>query len=208
MSATLPRTVNYGEKRVRFRRNGSEAVNSITFQVTGVSKLLSSVSRILDKGNTVVFSRSGDGSYIRNEATAEKVPIIEDKGTFVTANCWTLHPEQWKRTAAVEEGIRNLRTAVVPVRLPICVIPYLLLDYKLPTVSTVWHTEEVQWYLEWENFKDQTKFQFVTYEQITVEPKICNCPVKSQMERTDHLHISNTGWSRDCDIRFLKVCSC
>ena len=36
-------------KRVRFRRNGSEAVNSITFQVTGVSKPLASVSRILDK---------------------------------------------------------------------------------------------------------------------------------------------------------------
>ena len=68
---------------MRFRRNGSEAVNSITFQVTGVSKPLASVSGILDKGNTVVFSRSGEGSYIQNEATGEKVPIVEDKGTFV-----------------------------------------------------------------------------------------------------------------------------
>ena len=51
--------------------------------MTGVSKPLASVSRILDKGNTVVFSRSGEGSYIRNEATGEKVPIVEDKGTFV-----------------------------------------------------------------------------------------------------------------------------
>ena len=58
---------NHGEKRVRFRRNGSEAVNSITFQVTGVSKPLASVGRILDKG-----------SYIWNEATGEKVPIVED----------------------------------------------------------------------------------------------------------------------------------
>ena len=48
-----------------------------------VSKPLASVSWILDKGNTVVFSRSREGSYIRNEATGEKVPIIEDKGTFV-----------------------------------------------------------------------------------------------------------------------------
>ena len=70
---------NHGEKRVRFRWNGSEAVNSITFQVTGVNKPLASVSRILDKGNTVVFSRSGEGSYIRKEATGEKVPIVEDK---------------------------------------------------------------------------------------------------------------------------------
>ena len=53
---------NHGEKRVRFKRNGSEAVNSITFQVTGVSKPLASVSRILDKGNAVVFSRSGEGT--------------------------------------------------------------------------------------------------------------------------------------------------
>ena len=73
---------DHGEKRVRFRRHGSEAVNSITFQVTGVSKPLASVSRILDKGNTVVFSRSGEGSYIPNEATGEKVPIVEDKETF------------------------------------------------------------------------------------------------------------------------------
>ena len=74
---------NHGEKTVRFRRNGSEAVNSITFQVSGVSKPLAPVSQILDKGNTVVFSRSCEGSYIRNEATGEKVPIVEDKGTFV-----------------------------------------------------------------------------------------------------------------------------
>lgn len=74
---------NLGEKRVRFRRNGSTAVNSITFQVTGVSKPLASVSRILDKGNTVVFSRAGEGSFIRNERTGEKIQIIEEKGTFV-----------------------------------------------------------------------------------------------------------------------------
>ena len=74
---------NLGEKRVRFRRNGSSAVNSITFQVTGVSKPLASVSRILDKGNTVVFSRAGEGSFIRNESTGEKIPIVEEKGTFV-----------------------------------------------------------------------------------------------------------------------------
>ena len=68
---------------MRFRRNGSDPVNSITFQVTGSASRSRPVSRILDKGNTAVFSRSGEGSYIRNEATGEKVPIIEDKGTFV-----------------------------------------------------------------------------------------------------------------------------
>ncbi len=72
---------NLGEKKVRFRRGGSSAVSSITFQVTEVGKPLASVSRILDKGNTVVFSRKG--SYIMNEATGEKIPIQEEKGTFV-----------------------------------------------------------------------------------------------------------------------------
>ena len=74
---------NHGEKRVRFLRNGSETVNSITLEVTRVSKPLASVSGFLDKGNTVVFSRSGEGSYIWNEVTGEKVPIIEDKRPFV-----------------------------------------------------------------------------------------------------------------------------
>ena len=55
---------NLGEKKVRFRRQGSAAVSSIMFQVTDVGKPLASVSRILDKGNIVVFSRKG--SYIMN----------------------------------------------------------------------------------------------------------------------------------------------
>ena len=62
---------NHGEKRARFRRNGFEAVNSITFQVTGVSKPLASVSRILDKGNTVVFSRSDQALEFEGELEAE-----------------------------------------------------------------------------------------------------------------------------------------
>ena len=74
---------NMGEKKVRFRREGSEAVNSIMLQVTGVGKPLASVSRILDKGNSVIFSRHGEGSYIVNEKTRQKIPIKEEKGTFV-----------------------------------------------------------------------------------------------------------------------------
>ena len=65
-----------GEKKVRFRREGSGAVNSIMFQVTGVGKPLASVSRILDKGNSVVFSRSGQGSYIVNEKTRERIQSL------------------------------------------------------------------------------------------------------------------------------------
>ena len=74
---------NIGEKKVKFKRAGSNAVNSITFQVTDVSKPLASVSRILDKGNAVIFSRSG--SYILNEVSGEKIPIVEEKSTFAPA---------------------------------------------------------------------------------------------------------------------------
>ena len=71
---------NIGEKKVKFKRAGSKAVYSITFQVTDVSKPLASVSRILDKGNAVIFSKSG--SYILNEVSGEKIPIVDGKGTF------------------------------------------------------------------------------------------------------------------------------
>ena len=39
--------------------------------------------RLLDKGNTVVFSRGNAGSYIGNDKTGEKTVIKEEKGTFV-----------------------------------------------------------------------------------------------------------------------------
>ena len=58
-------------------------MNKITFQVTDVAKPLASVSRILDKGNTVVFSRTKGGSYILNEKTGGKIPLAEEKVTFV-----------------------------------------------------------------------------------------------------------------------------
>ena len=84
---------NLGEKKGRFRRDGAKGVNSIKFQVTDVGKPLASVSRILDKGNSVVFSRNSGGSYIINEKTREKIPIREDKGTFVI-DVEFLEPEQ------------------------------------------------------------------------------------------------------------------
>jgi hypothetical protein len=72
---------NLGEKNVRFRGQNSSAVSSFMFQVTDVGKPPASVSRILDRGNNVVVSRKG--SHIMNEATGEKIPIQEEKGTFV-----------------------------------------------------------------------------------------------------------------------------
>ncbi len=58
-------------------------MNSITFQVTDVGKPLESVSRILDQGNRVVFSRAPEGSVIENEATGEWMPLKEEHGTLI-----------------------------------------------------------------------------------------------------------------------------
>ena len=78
---------NRGEKRVRFRSgvDGSKkGLNSIRFQVTDVNKPLASVSRMLDQGNTVVFTRrNGMKSYVINDATGEKLEFEEKKGVFV-----------------------------------------------------------------------------------------------------------------------------
>jgi hypothetical protein len=83
---------NMGEKKAKFRTNGTQAINGITFQVTDVSKPLASVSRILDKGNRVVFSRGPEGSYIENTETGEWFPLKEERGTFVLDVEW-LEPE-------------------------------------------------------------------------------------------------------------------
>ena len=61
VAANGARMENQGEKRVRFKTSGSGMMNSITLQVTDVGKPLAAVSRILDKGNTVVFSRGAAG---------------------------------------------------------------------------------------------------------------------------------------------------
>ena len=74
---------NYGEKRARFGKEGLEGISNMLFQVTDVGKPLASVARILDKGNTVVFSRSMGGSYIVNDRSGRKIPLVEEKGTFV-----------------------------------------------------------------------------------------------------------------------------
>lgn len=71
---------NAGQKKVKFKTKDGN-ISSITFQATGVRKPLAAVSRIVEKGNKVVFSPSG--SYIQNLATGKKVEIEQEKGTYV-----------------------------------------------------------------------------------------------------------------------------
>ena len=57
---------NYGQKRIRNKKVGLSGNSDMFFQVTDVGKPLASVTRILDKGNTVVFWRKPGGFYIVN----------------------------------------------------------------------------------------------------------------------------------------------
>ncbi len=82
VAANGARIDSYGEKNVKFRCGPEEMMNKITLHVTDVGKPLASVSRILDKGNTVVFSRREGGSYILNEKTGGKIALKEEEGTF------------------------------------------------------------------------------------------------------------------------------
>ena len=54
---------------------------SIKAQVCEVNKPLLSVSRMVQAGNTVVFSRSG--SYVEDENTRERIPLREQGGMYM-----------------------------------------------------------------------------------------------------------------------------
>lgn len=70
---------NLGEKKVHFKtRDGMDS--SIVFQVTHARKPLASVSKIVRKGNRVVFSQAG--SYIENLRTGQKIELEESGGAY------------------------------------------------------------------------------------------------------------------------------
>ncbi len=70
---------NKGQKQVKMIVNGKVA--SMVFQATDVRKPLASVSRIVEKGNTVVFD--SDKSYILHKASGTKTPIDLENGAYV-----------------------------------------------------------------------------------------------------------------------------
>ena len=53
---------------------------AITVQMADVSKVLGSVSKFEDAGNTVVFSKKG--SYIENDATGAKTQLFRENGVY------------------------------------------------------------------------------------------------------------------------------
>ena len=70
---------NLGETTVHFRTKNSMESN-VVFQVTHARKPLTSVSKIVKKGNMVVFSPSG--SYIENLNSGKRIDLDEANGTY------------------------------------------------------------------------------------------------------------------------------
>ena len=87
MAACGTAMCNHGEKRVKFKTTGPDGLQSemaaIQFQVTDVNKPLAAVSRILDQGNSVLFTREGAGSCIIDNRSGRRIPIKEENRVFV-----------------------------------------------------------------------------------------------------------------------------
>ena len=73
------RMPNLGEKHVKFR-TGEGLGSSVLFQVTDARKPLASVSKIVKKGNRVVFG--SDRSYIENVLTAKWIEFSAEVHVF------------------------------------------------------------------------------------------------------------------------------
>ena len=67
---------------ITWARNGSNSAgeSTIKFQITNARKPLASVSKIVAKGNRVIFSP--EGSHIENRKTKGKVMLEEANGTY------------------------------------------------------------------------------------------------------------------------------
>ena len=70
---------NLGEHKVHFK-TADGGTSSVVFQVTHARKPLASVSKIVEKGNRVVFDK--ESSYIENLHTGKRVPIELYNGTY------------------------------------------------------------------------------------------------------------------------------
>jgi len=79
IAANGGRMNNYGGTKVEFEKDGKK--KSMNFQVTDCKKPLASVSKIVDKGNRVVFD--SQGSYIQNKETGEIMKLERDRGTYI-----------------------------------------------------------------------------------------------------------------------------
>ena len=90
VTANGGRMPNLGEKKVFFKTVDG-ATSSVVFQVTHARKPLASVSRIVQKGNKVVFGV--EESYIENVKSGKRIPIILENGTYHLDVEYILEPD-------------------------------------------------------------------------------------------------------------------
>jgi hypothetical protein len=77
---------NEGERDVKGVTDDAKDIG-MTFQVAKVRGPLGSVRRICEAGNRVVFDDDGDGSYIENKTSKQRVKIEKVKGVYLL-NMW------------------------------------------------------------------------------------------------------------------------
>ena len=70
---------NLGEKKVFFKCK-NDMVSNVVFQVTNARKPLASVSKIVAKGNRVVFEPGK--AFIENIASGQRIELDEMNGTY------------------------------------------------------------------------------------------------------------------------------
>ena len=80
VTASGNRIKNEGEKQIRIKTKAGD-VRQMTFQVAKVTKPLCSVSKICEKGHTVVFDESG--SYIKHKKTGAIIQLKKERGVYV-----------------------------------------------------------------------------------------------------------------------------
>ena len=80
VTASGNRIRNEGEKQIRIKTKTGD-VRQMTFQVAKVTKPLCSVSKICEKGHTVVFDESG--SYIKHKKTGAVIQLKKERGVYV-----------------------------------------------------------------------------------------------------------------------------
>ena len=71
---------NMGEKQIQWVDDRG-MIGQMTMQVTDVTKVLASVSKVCDAGNTVTFGARG--GEIRNEKTGKVTPLVRKGGVYV-----------------------------------------------------------------------------------------------------------------------------
>ena len=80
VTASGARIKNEGEKQIKIKTKTGD-VRQMTFQIAKVTKPLCSVSKICEKGHTVVFDESG--SYIKHKKTGATIPLKKERGVYV-----------------------------------------------------------------------------------------------------------------------------